>query len=128
MGISSLPVAGGGGIKLVQRGEAVASGNITITSVDTTKTFVRSFSNSASGAAASDSSTSGTLNPSGGNIVKSQGGNNFCNPGSFPNYIGTRSFSGGTTTLASKEFGVYLSNATTLVASGPCFWEVVEFV
>ena len=35
--------------------------------------------------------------------------------------------SGGSTNLTSASYGVYLSNSTTLVATGPCRWEVVEF-
>jgi len=36
--------------------------------------------------------------------------------------------SGGTTNLTAAKFGVYLSNSTTLVATGPCRYEVIEFV
>jgi len=42
------------------------------------------------------------------------------------NHAGT--LSGGTTDLTAAKFGVYLSNSTTLVATGPCRYEVVEFV
>jgi hypothetical protein len=35
--------------------------------------------------------------------------------------------SGGTTDLTAAKFGVYLSNSTTLVATGPCRYEVIEF-
>jgi hypothetical protein len=127
MGIASLPAAAGGVVKSIQRGEATTSGNITITAVDTTKAFVRSLSNAAAGAAASDSAETGTLTPSGGNILQLAGGNRFTRSGSQASYLGTRTFSGGTTTLASKEFGVYLTNSTTLTATGACYWEVVEY-
>lgn len=127
MGIASLPAAASGVVKSIQRGEATTSGTITISAVDTTKTFVRSLSNAAAGTAASDSSETGTLNPSGGNILQLAGGNRFTRSGSQASYLGTRSFSGGTTTLASKEFGVVLTNSTTLTANGACYWEVVEY-
>jgi hypothetical protein len=127
MGTSQYPAASGGGIKLVQRGQAVSSGNITITAVDTTKTFVRSFSEGAAGTVALSGSETGTLNPSGGGTF-SQGGSNLAWSGSSnPSYSGTRTLSGGTMDATTKHMGVYLSDSTTLVASGACRWEVVEF-
>ena len=120
-----------GGIKSVQRGQAVSSGNITITAVDTTKAFVRSFSEGAAGTVTSGSTTSGTLSPSGGNIAGAGLGRYSDGPvntgGSFPTRSGTRTISGGSTDATVKEMGVHLSNSTTLVATGACRWEVVEF-
>jgi hypothetical protein len=129
MGLSVYPVSGGG-IKLVQRGQAVSSGNITITAVDTTKTFVRSFSEGASGTVASNSTETGNLTPGAGEIGgtgNSGTANTFTNPGQFPDYTGTRTLSGGTMNATMKEMGVYLSDSTTLVATGASRWEVVEF-
>ena len=34
---------------------------------------------------------------------------------------------GGTTNIIAKEYGIYLSNSTTIVATGPCRYEVVEY-
>lgn len=124
--------SGGGGIKSVQRGQAVSSGNITITAVDTTKTFVRSFSEGAAGTVTSTSTTSGTLTPSGGSVVGityNYGGGAYMvtQGGSMPSFVGTRTLAGGTMDATTKEMGVYLSNSTTLVATGACRWEVVEF-
>lgn len=133
MGVATVPSAAGGGIKLVQRGQAVSSGNITITAVDTTKTFVRSFSEGASGTVASDSASTGTLSPTGGSISAGGAGANgpyssSVNPsGSFASYTGTRTLSGGTMNATTKQMGVYLTNSTTLTATGACRWEVVEF-
>ena len=127
MGTSQYPAASGGGIKLVQRGQAVSSGNITITAVDTTKTFVRSFSEGAAGTVASTSTSTGTLSPSGGSNFSQGGANTAWSNGSHPTYSGTRTFAGGTMNATTKEMGVYLSDSTTLVASGACRWEVVEF-
>jgi hypothetical protein len=129
MGIFQIP-ASTSGIKLVQRGQAVSSGNITITAVDTTKTFVRSFSEGASGTVASNSTETGNLTPGAGEIGgtgNSGTANTFTNPGQFPDYTGTRTLSGGTMNATIKHMGVYLSDSTTLVASGACRWEVVEF-
>jgi len=125
MGVATFPTAVGGGIKLVQRGEAVSAGNITITAVDVTKTFVYALSQGASGTVASDSVITGTLSPSGGGTA--QAGGAFGQGGSFPTYSGTRTLSGGTTDATVKQMGVYLTNATTLTATGACRYEVVEF-
>lgn len=109
----------GGGIKSVQRGVASASGNVTITSVDTTKSYVNSFSNGSSGAA-----------PGTGSVSMSTGFRVFAaataprDGGSVG--MGGGTWSGGTTTLLTAVNGAYLSNATTLVVTGPCYWEVVE--
>ena len=136
MAIQTIPApsAAGGGIKLVQRGQAVSAGSITITAVDTTKTFVRSFSEGAAGTVASNSAATGTLSPSGGDtagggINNAQGGysSRVNSGGSYPTYTGSRTLSGGTMDATTKQMGVYLSNSTTLVATGACRWEVVEF-
>jgi hypothetical protein len=132
MGVANVPAAAGGGIKLVQRGEAVSAGNTTITAVNTAKTFVRSFSTGATGTIQTDSASNGTLSPSGGAI---SGTGHTGSPdtaainagGSFATYSGTRTLSGGTTNATTKQFGVYLTDATTLAATGACRWEVVEF-
>jgi hypothetical protein len=126
MVISTFPVASSG-IKLVQRGQAVSAGSITITAVDTTKTFVRSFSEGAAGTVATNSSATGTLNPSGGSTAAPGGGVQINAGGGFPSYSGTRTLSGGSTDATTKQMGVYLSNSTTLVATGACRYEVVEF-
>lgn len=142
MGLSVFPAAAGGGIKLVQRGQAVSSGNITITAVDTTKTFVRSFSEGAAGTVATNSqeasrSITGTLSPSGGDVsgtgrTRVTYAEDINAGGSYATYSGTRTlasvtFSGGTMDATTKQMGVYLSDSTTLVATGACRWEVVEF-
>ena len=126
MGVSTFP-ATSSIIKLVQRGSTASAGSVTITAVDTNKTFVRSFSNASSGSVGTASSTSGTYTPSGGNVSVSSPSFNPAG-GSFPNYIGTRSYSGGTTSLTSASNGAYLSNSTTVITTGACFWEVVEYL
>ena len=144
MGVANVPSAAGGGIKLVQRGEAVSARTTTITAVNTTKTFVRSFSTGAAGTVATNSvnpsvSITGTLSPSGGST---SGGTGFsygpnqnatnAQNGTFPSYSSTRTvasgtMSGGTMDATVKQFGVHLTDSTTLTATGACRWEVVEF-
>jgi hypothetical protein len=61
MGIATFPASSGGlssAIKSLQRGEAVSSGNITISSVDTTKTMVNSFSTASAGTVAATGTVS----------------------------------------------------------------------
>jgi hypothetical protein len=128
MPITIVPAPVSGGIKLVQRGEALTSGAITITAVNMAKTFVRSFANGASGNVAIDSSSSGTLTPSGGTTPAYESDQNSASNGTYPDLIGSRALSGGTTTLTTKHFGVYLTNSTTLTATGACYWEVVEYL
>jgi len=113
-------------IKSVQRGSAASAGNVTISAVDISKSFVNSFSTGSTGSISTNSSTSGTYTPSGGNI--GQYSQSF-NPGSgsYPNLVGTRSFSGGSTSLVSSAYGAYLVNSTTITVTGSCRWEVVEY-
>ena len=113
------------GIKSVQRGAASSAGNITISSVNTNKSFVTSFSTGSAGTVATNSSESGTLTPSGGSVATQANG--AMGGGSFPNFIGTRSLSGGSTFLTSAEYGVTLTNSTTLTATGACRWQLVEY-
>ena len=113
-------------IKSIQRGTAVVTGNITITSVDVSKSFARSYSTGSTGTVATNSSESGTLTPSGGSVATASNG--AMGGGSFPNFIGTRTLSGGSTNLATVECGVSLTNSTTITATGPCRWEVIEYV
>jgi hypothetical protein len=130
MVIQFIPAVAGGGVKLIQRGEALSAGTISITAVNTAKTFVRSFSTGSAGTVASDSTETGTLNPSGGNLPGVTGGplqiagNNGV---VFPSFVGTRTLGSGTMAMTAKEFGVYLDSSTTLEATGACRWEVVEF-
>lgn len=71
MGLSVLnqPAAAGGGIKSVQRGSAGGAGNVTITAVDITKSFVNIFGTTSSGTVAAAGSLSGGLNTTSTTIV-----------------------------------------------------------
>lgn len=170
MAISTYPAASAGGIKSVQRGSAGGAGNVTITAVDISKSFVTVFGTTSSGTVAA----SGTMNASNGNINASnmsgeQRGVMFGRVGSgstdaysWPtdantnnastgpsSNIGvggsewrrTQNITGNATTFAGNSTNLtggsnnlvaavvqgYLSNSTTLVVSGACRWEVVEF-
>jgi len=142
-------------IRSIQRGTAVSSGNITISSVDTTKTIVNSFSTSSSGAiggsatvsSSSGSTSSFSLNSQTGTTSGTLTGYRYNGSGpANPNFGGlnvnmnaqnanaqnvslnSANLSGGTTNLVAGVNGVYLSNATTLVATGPCRYEVIEYI
>lgn len=125
MGSTVYPLTSSG-IKSIQRGTAASAGNITISAVNTAKSFVNSHSNGSAGTVATNSSESGTLSPSGGSVAASSNG--AMGGGSFPNFIGTRTLSGGSTSLTSAEYGVTLTNSTTINATGACRWEVIEYV
>ena len=141
MGISVLnpaPVSGGG-IKSVQRGSAGGAGNVTITAVDIAKSFVTVFGTTSSGTVAA----SGSVNASNGNIAAANmyltqigsGGNAGASWTDTKNgQVAATTFSGNSTNLTGGSNNLvaaivqgYLSNSTTLVVSGACRWEVVEF-
>ena len=116
MAINVFPASSGGGVKSVQRGVASSAGTITITAVDTTKTYVNSYGTAAAGSVGSTSSASGSINMASNQLA--QGGN----------YNGGGSWTGGTTTLSAQNYGVSLTNSTTLTATGACRYEVVEML
>lgn len=145
MGLSVLnqPAAAGGGIKSVQRGSASGAGNVTITAVDIAKSFVTVFGTTSSGTVAA----SAAVNAASGN-VNAANGNIFSGNQSAPIYSGNTGFNvplasvglnstsvslnstnltGGSNNLVAAIVQGYLSNSTTLVVSGACRWEVVEF-
>ena len=125
MGISVFPAPSGGGIKSVQRGSAAGSGNVTITAVDIAKSFVTVFG----------SASSGTVSVSGGvsaNTITllhgfNDGGLIGGNNASKTLNIAATNLTGGSNNLVAAVVQGYLSNSTTLVVSGACRWEVVEF-
>jgi len=142
MGVANVPSAAGGGIKLVQRGSAASSGNVTITAVDINKSFVTVFGTASSGTVAA-SATVPALNgnKAAGNIVAfgvtyqgrpaNSGGNSFTinNWTSSADAIALNSgnLSGGSNNLVAAIVQGFLANSTTLTVSGACRFEVVEF-
>ena len=155
MGVSTFPSVASP-IKSIQRGSAVSAGNITISSVVLSKTMVKSFSNGSSGtvsiagttangfngttSAFSTSATSGSASGYaaglGGNGSGAFGAGstssttnfNGMNVNGFNFNMNAQNLVGGSTSLVSKEFGAYLSNSTTLVVTGPCRYEVIEYL
>lgn len=129
MGIATYPAAAGGGIKSVQRGSAGGAGNVTITAVDISKSFVTVFGTTSSGTVAA----SATVNAANGESFRTT---TSCalpgkgNTGSekWSNItLNSTSLTGGSNNLVAAVVQGYLSNSTTLVVSGACRWEVVEF-
>lgn len=129
MAVSVFPPSGGSPIKSIQRGVATTAGTVTISAVDTSKSTVRSFSTGSAGAVATNSTI-----PAHG-LSGSIGAGS---PGTPPAWSGstTRGMSGtiaevtmtgGSTDLKTEQYGAYLSGPTSLVVTGPCRWEVVEF-
>lgn len=173
MGIATFPASSSGlasVVKSIQRGTASTAGNITITSVDTTKTQVLSFSTGSAGtvaatgtvnaangstSAVSTSSQSGNISLTIGNTNSQYsnmrpGANYSYNPrygvAQFAGYavngsqnvnamninganvgLNATNITGGSTSLTSAVYGAYLVNATTIYATGPCRYEVVEY-
>jgi hypothetical protein len=125
MAISAYPSVSSG-IKSIQSGTTGSAGAITISSVNTSKSFVHSYSNGSSGSIGATGTLNGTLTASGGSM-NAGGSSGSDSGGTMPNYVGTRTVSAGATSIVSNEYGVYLTNETTLTATGACVWQVVEY-
>lgn len=137
MGINQFPQASAGissVVRSIQRGVAASAGNITISSVDTTKTQVTSFSTGSDGSAAINGSL--RIKYSGGASTPTSTAEGSYTQGGFGRYTwnyftvsgASQTISGGTSTLTAASHGAYLSGATTLVVTGPCRYEIVEYV
>jgi hypothetical protein len=152
MAVSSLVAASSGGIKNVQRGSAGGAGTVTITAVNIAKAFVNVFGTASSGTVAA----SGTVGSHNSTFPQTTIGGTTVNDGQLSavrwykdsapavvsgllqsTSIGTipsatisnssATISGGTTNLVAAVVQGYLSDSTSLVVSGACRWEVVEF-
>ncbi len=152
MGIATYPSVSSP-IKSIQRGSASVAGNITITAVNTAKTVVNSFSTSSSGTVAASGAVSavtgtastfsisgqtGTNNAGfsasgsryGGSYAVATTGNislNGQNANAQNINLNAANLSGGTTNLVAGVNGAYLVNSTTIYATGPCRYEVIEY-
>jgi len=111
----------GGGIKSVQAGSVLAAGTVTITSVNTAKTFVISVSKGSAGYVAARGTV--TLAPIGltQNLGVATGGSST----TPPSYTGP--ITGGTTDLTVAAYSGKLISSTQLQCDGPCEYQVVEF-
>ena len=155
MALATYPPASSGGIKSVQRGLAASAGTVTITSVDITKAFVNVFGTTSSGSAAisgninaTNGSTSGYSGAKAANNATAytmgntglpmfSGAHNLIagiviaasnyNANGMNVGLNATNLSPGTTNLVTAVVQGYLSNSTSLVVSGACRWEVVEF-
>ena len=128
-------------VKSVQRGSAAGAGTVTITSVDISKSFVNIQGTIGSGTVAATGAVAGIT----GNIASANVAhfNNYASTFRYGNnglsgyqigrvaattFTGNASnISGGTNNLVAGQIQGYLSNATSLVVSGACRWEVVEY-
>jgi hypothetical protein len=153
MGVSLF--TGGSGtnmVKSIQRGEALAAGDVTITEVNTATTSVNSFSTSASGSAGASGTIAGATGDTGSRTINSmtayaagyQSGagssNTYDGRYSVVNWtlsaanlststgtLNSQSITGGTTDLTMQNYGAYIKNSTTITVTGPCRWEVIEY-
>jgi hypothetical protein len=131
MGINVLnaTVASSSPIRSIQRGAAVSAGTISISAVDMSKTVVNSFSTGSEGSVAGNGDFSGTLNPSKNDRIRGGGNQHaFLTNTAGPSYSGTVTVSGGPTDIKARSFGAYLSSSTELTVSGPCRYEILEYV
>ena len=155
MGSNVFPASSGGltsAIRSVQRGSAASAGNVTITSVDISKSMVNIFGTASSGTVAASGSlsgSSGSINAASGNAAATSGNlargagpyGGLTSGGATGISMGARTISlnstsvslnatnlsGGSTNLVAAVVQGYLANSTTLTVSGACRYEVVEF-
>lgn len=140
-------------VKSVQRGSAAGAGTVTITAVDINKSFVNIQGTTSSGTV----SASFNMSMNAGNVTIPHGptgihshtnNNSFLMPvgasSTNSNYIssnptvssfnttsavnaGNATVGAGSNNLVAAQIQGYLSNSTSLVVSGACRWEVVEY-
>jgi len=121
----------GGSIKSIQAGVYSGSGGtITISAVVVAKSIISTVSKSSAGTVAATGSTTGTLTPSTG--IQTTAGvwssnYDYVKITYTPHYSGTRTLSGGTTSLITKQYSAVITNSTTITADGPCEWQVIEY-
>lgn len=138
-------VPAGSPVKSVQRGSAAGAGTVTITAVDINKSFVNVFGSASSGTVSASFNMSAAA--SGNVAIPGMGPYNGNAPGNSSIQNGVQGLSvnsqywldtravnaanynigAGTNNLVSAVVQGYLSNSTSLVVSGACRWEVVEF-
>lgn len=114
-------------VKSIQRGSTTSATTVTINAVNMEKAFVLSVSKGSAGTVAATGDITGTL--SGTFFNGSQ-----TSAASAPKYgtttrtmSGTRTISGGTTDLTTKQYSAQLTSSTALKTDGACEWQVIEF-
>ena len=120
-----------GGVKSVQSGVTGSSGNITITSVDITRSIILSVSKGSSGTVAA-TGTVGASSITGNIAMKGDiSGNNLGSTNTYNLPItGTSAasdISGGVTNLTTKQYSARLTTGTNIYTDGPVEWQVVEY-
>ena len=115
-------------VKSVQRGTS-SGGYVTISEVDMSKTMVYSVSKGSYGYVAARGSITGDMNLElgvdddfeyGGHRSTAYGRENY-------NITGTRTLSGGSTNLTTRQYSARLDSPTQLYCDGAVEWQVVEF-
>jgi len=141
-------------VKSVQRGSAGGAGTVTITAIDITKSFVNVFGTTSSGTTSASfglsQAASGNVDipgmalsvtwnfgewfaPLGATIVnRASGGQVSANNQPSWNLVrgvnaANYNVNAGSTNLVAAVVQGYLANSTSLVVSGACRWEVVEY-
>jgi hypothetical protein len=138
-------------VKSVQRGSAGGAGTVTITAIDISKSMVNVFGTASSGTVSASfnmsmNAGSATILTSSGNHSPNFGDTTTTPSSGFGSWVGesrygnsayfnqtatvnagNASVGAGSTNLVSAVVQGYLSNSTSLVVSGACRWEVVEF-
>jgi hypothetical protein len=148
MGTSVFPApSAGGGIKSVQRGSAGSSGNVTITAVNISKSFVNIYGTASATTISVPTAQIGYVGVNGNSLAwgsydmyanesgligkvlphtsNAAAQNVALNSTSVA--MNSQNITGGSTNLVAAVVQGYLANSTTLTVSGACRWEVVEF-
>ena len=114
-------------IKSVQCGTTAAAQTVTIVEVDMEKTFVISVSKGSAGTVAARGNITGKLSGSYKHATDGIGTSDNNASSSTLALTGTRTISGGTTDLTTKQYSAQLISNTQLQCDGPVEWQVIEY-
>lgn len=120
-----------GGVKSVQSGVKPSAGSITINAVNVAKSVVTSVSKGSAGTVAA----TGTIGRSNINLlISAANASGYSLRADFPtgweSFIGyndATTITGGTTNLTTNQYSARITSSTSLLADGPCEWQVVEY-
>ena len=119
-------------VKSVQRGTTAAAQTVTIAEVDMEKAFVISVSKGSAGYVAARGDITGKLD--GEAVFSNVSVYEIGQTDKYANktYVditlsGTRTISGGTTDLTTKQYSAQLISNTQLQCDGPVEWQVIEY-
>lgn len=115
-------------VKSVQRGTTSSAQTVTINAVNMEKSFVISTSKGSAGYVAARGNITGNLK---GQFYKGEErnvGQSTLDTGDTSRTIsGTRTISGGSTDLTTKQYSAQLISSTQLQCDGAVEWQVIEF-